>query len=96
MLMGTLVYGITYTFPEYIFHFLVFALLKVCTCAPFKDLITSYSTSKCSFLNLAFDGFTNATQDSIASRYPKTETWDIMLEMNLWDTIYNMVYKFRF
>ncbi|CAI0627771.1 unnamed protein product [Linum tenue] len=46
------------------------------------------------FLNLAFDGFTNATQDSLTARYPKTTAWDIMLGMNLWGTIYNMVYMF--
>ncbi|KAK7839506.1 udp-galactose/udp-glucose transporter 3 [Quercus suber] len=46
------------------------------------------------FLNLTFDGFTNATQDSITKRYPKTSAWDIMLGMNLWGTIYNMIYMF--
>ncbi|KAM3706666.1 hypothetical protein ACB098_03G166700 [Castanea mollissima] len=46
------------------------------------------------FLNLTFDGFTNATQDSITTRYPKTSAWDIMLGMNLWGTIYNMIYMF--
>ncbi|KAL0372443.1 UNVERIFIED_CONTAM: UDP-galactose/UDP-glucose transporter 3 [Sesamum calycinum] len=46
------------------------------------------------FLNLAFDGFTNATQDSITARYPKTNAWNIMLGMNLWGTIYNMIFMF--
>lgn len=27
-------------------------------------------------------------------RYPKTSAWDIMLGMNLWGTIYNVVYMF--
>lgn len=27
-------------------------------------------------------------------RYPKTTAWDIMLGMNLWGTIYNMIYMF--
>ena len=48
MLMGTLVYGIRYTFPEYICTFLVaggvavFALLKVCKSSHPKALITAY------------------------------------------------------
>ena len=48
MLMGTLVYGIRYTFPEYICTFLVaggvavFALLKVCKLSHPKALITAY------------------------------------------------------
>ncbi|MED6182017.1 UDP-galactose/UDP-glucose transporter 3 [Stylosanthes scabra] len=46
------------------------------------------------FLNLAFDGFTNATQDSLKASYPKTSAWGIMLGMNLWGTIYNMIYMF--
>lgn len=28
------------------------------------------------------------------TRYPKTSAWDIMLGMNLWGTIYNMIYMF--
>ncbi|KAG5411621.1 hypothetical protein IGI04_007940 [Brassica rapa subsp. trilocularis] len=101
MLMGTLVYGIRYTFPEYICPFLVaggvavFALLKTSskTISKLAHPNAPLGYALC-FLNLAFDGFTNATQDSIASRYPKTEAWDIMLGMNLWGTIYNMVYMF--
>lgn len=27
-------------------------------------------------------------------RYPKTSAWDIMLGMNLWGTIYNLIYMF--
>lgn len=27
-------------------------------------------------------------------RYPKTSAWEIMLGMNLWGTIYNMIYMF--
>ncbi|KAL1291406.1 hypothetical protein AAHE18_20G198400 [Arachis hypogaea] len=46
------------------------------------------------FLNLTFDGFINATQDSLKARYPKTSAWNIMLGMNLWGTIYNMIYMF--
>ncbi|KAH0939653.1 hypothetical protein HID58_007114 [Brassica napus] len=99
MLMGTLVYGIRYTFPEYICTFLVAGGVAVLL------FLSSKTISKLAhpnaplgyalcFLNLAFDGFTNATQDSIASRYPKTEAWDIMLGMNLWGTIYNLVYMF--
>lgn len=101
MLMGTLVYGIRYTFPEYVCTLLVaggvsmFALSKS----------SSKSLSKLAhpnpglgyglcFLNLAFDGFTNATQDSITARYPKTTAWDIMLGMNLWGTIYNVIFMF--
>jgi UDP-galactose transporter B1 len=101
MLMGTLVYGIRYTFPEYMCTFLVaggvsiFALLKTSskTISKLAHPNAPLGYALCS-LNLAFDGFTNATQDSIASRYPKTEAWDIMLGMNLWGTIYNMIYMF--
>ncbi|KAJ8529181.1 hypothetical protein K7X08_036016 [Anisodus acutangulus] len=34
------------------------------------------------------------TIDSIKARYPKTSAWDIMLGMNLWGTIYNMIFMF--
>ncbi|KAF5207881.1 Udp-galactose transporter [Thalictrum thalictroides] len=101
MLMGTLVYGIKYTLPEYMCTFLVaggvsvFALAKTSskTISKLAHPNAPLGYGLC-FLNLAFDGFTNATQDSISVRYPKTSAWDIMLGMNLWGTIYNMVYMF--
>ncbi|OWM89571.1 hypothetical protein CDL15_Pgr024319 [Punica granatum] len=101
MLMGTLVYGIRYTIPEYICTFLVaggvsmFALLKTSskTISKLAHPNAPLGYGLC-FLNLTFDGFTNATQDSIKARYPKTSAWDIMLGMNLWGTIYNLIYMF--
>ncbi|KAG2323758.1 hypothetical protein Bca52824_006486 [Brassica carinata] len=101
MLMGSLVYGIRYSLPEYLCTFLVaggvsmFALLKTSskTISKLAHPNAPLGYGLC-FLNLAFDGFTNATQDSITARYPKTNAWDIMLGMNLWGTIYNMVYMF--
>ncbi|CAL0318270.1 unnamed protein product [Lupinus luteus] len=101
MLMGSLVYGIRYTFPEYLCTFLVaggvstFALLKTSskTISKLAHPNAPLGYGLC-FLNLAFDGFTNATQDSLKARYPKTSAWTIMLGMNLWGTIYNMIYMF--
>ncbi|KAJ9554451.1 hypothetical protein OSB04_018496 [Centaurea solstitialis] len=101
MLMGTLVYGIRYSFPEYLCTILVaggvsaFALAKTSskTISKLAHPNAPLGYGLC-FLNLAFDGFTNATQDSISARYPKTSAWDIMLGMNLWGTIYNLVFMF--
>ncbi|KAL0909752.1 hypothetical protein M5K25_020649 [Dendrobium thyrsiflorum] len=101
MLMGALVYGIKYTLPEYICTFLIaggvsaFALSKTSskTISKLAHPNAPYGYGLC-FLNLIFDGFTNATQDSIKERYPKTSAWEIMLGMNLWGTIYNIIYMF--
>ncbi|XP_011018967.1 PREDICTED: UDP-galactose/UDP-glucose transporter 3 [Populus euphratica] len=101
MLMGSLVYGIRYTLPEYLCTFLVaggvstFALMKTSskTINKLAHPNAPLGYGLC-FLNLAFDGFTNATQDSLKARYPKTSAWDIMLGMNLWGTIYNLIYMF--
>ncbi|XP_009778519.1 UDP-galactose/UDP-glucose transporter 3-like [Nicotiana sylvestris] len=101
MLMGTLVYGITYTIQEYVCTLLVaggvsmFALSKTSskTISKLAHPNAPLGYGLC-FLNLAFDGFTNATQDSISARYPKTSAWDIMFGMNLWGTIYNMIFMF--
>lgn len=101
MFMGTLVYGIRYTFPEYLCTLLVaggvssFALLKTSkkTISKLARPNAPVGYGLC-FLNLAFDGFTNATQDSISARYPKTTAWDIMLGMNLWGSIFNAVFMF--
>ncbi|GER49535.1 UDP-galactose transporter [Striga asiatica] len=101
MLMGTLVYGIRYSFPEYVCTLLVaggvstFALSKTSskTISKLANPNAPLGYGLC-FLNLAFDGFTNATQDSITARYPKTNAWNIMLGMNLWGTIYNVLFMF--
>ncbi|KAM7484340.1 hypothetical protein LguiA_000349 [Lonicera macranthoides] len=101
MLMGTLVYGIRYTFPEYVCTLLVaggvsaFALSKTSskTISKLANPNAPLGYGLCA-LNLAFDGFTNATQDSLTARYPKTSAWDIMLGMNLWGTIYNVAFMF--
>ncbi|XP_071707302.1 UDP-galactose/UDP-glucose transporter 3-like [Rutidosis leptorrhynchoides] len=101
MLMGTLVYGIKYTFQEYLCSLLVaggvsiFALAKTSskTINKLANPNAPLGYGLC-FLNLVFDGFTNATQDSISTRYPKTNTWDMMLGMNLWSTIYNSIFMF--
>ncbi|KAF3790241.1 UDP-galactose/UDP-glucose transporter 3 [Nymphaea thermarum] len=101
MLMGTLVYGIKYTFSEYVCTLLVaggvsaFALLKTSskTISKLAHPNAPLGYGLC-FLNLALDGFTNATQDSLTLRYPKTTAWDIMLGMNLWGIIYNGLYMF--
>lgn len=101
MLMGALVYGIKYALPEYICTFLVaggvsaFALSKTSskTISKLAHPNAPYGYLLC-FLNLLFDGFTNATQDSINERYPKTSAWEIMLGMNLWGTVYNVIYMF--
>ncbi|XP_057777138.1 UDP-galactose/UDP-glucose transporter 3 [Salvia miltiorrhiza] len=101
MLMGALVYGIKYTVPEYVCTLLVaggvsiFALSKTSskTISKLARPNAPLGYGLC-FLNLAFDGFTNATQDSLTARYPKTNAWNMMLGMNLWGTIYNMVFMF--
>ncbi|XLR10605.1 hypothetical protein HN51_047255, partial [Arachis hypogaea] len=101
MLMGTIVYGIRYTFPEYVCTFLVaggvstFALLKTSskTMSNLAHPNAPLGYGLC-FPNLTFYGFTNATQDSLKARYPKTNAWNIMLGMNLWGTIYNTIYMF--
>uniref|UniRef100_A0A6V7QR38 UDP-galactose/UDP-glucose transporter 3 n=1 Tax=Ananas comosus var. bracteatus TaxID=296719 RepID=A0A6V7QR38_ANACO len=101
MLMGTLLYGVKYTIPEYICSFLVaggvsaFALSKTSskTIRKLAHPNAPLGYGLC-FLNLAFDGYTNSTQDLIKSRYPKTNPWDIMLGMNLWGTVYNALLMF--
>ncbi|XP_073116696.1 UDP-galactose/UDP-glucose transporter 3 isoform X2 [Elaeis guineensis] len=86
MVMGTLVYGIKYTIPEYICTFLVaggvsaFALSKTSSKTMNKlarpNAPLGYGLC---FLNLAFDGFTNATQDSINAREHPEAAWDILV-----------------
>ncbi|KAL2632755.1 hypothetical protein R1flu_004234 [Riccia fluitans] len=101
MLIGAIVYGVRYTFPEYLCTLLVAG--GVATFALFKSSSKAISKiaspnaplgySLC-FINLGLDGFTNATQDAITHRYPKTSAWHIMLGMNLWGSIYMGLYMF--
>ncbi|KAJ0634405.1 putative UAA transporter [Helianthus annuus] len=76
MIMGTFVYGIRYSFHEYLCSLLVaggvsiFALAKTSskTINKLANPNAPFGYGLC-FLNLVFDGFTNATQDSISARY---------------------------
>ncbi|KAH7437382.1 hypothetical protein KP509_05G068600 [Ceratopteris richardii] len=98
MLMGSIIYGVKYKLPEYICTFLVaggvstFALFKSkAKSIPKPNAPLGYSLC---FINLAMDGFTNATQDSISAKFPKTTAWHIMLGMNLWGSIFSFLYLF--
>ncbi|KAJ7516000.1 hypothetical protein O6H91_22G038500 [Diphasiastrum complanatum] len=101
MLMGTIIYGVRYTVPEYICTFLVAGGISVFALFKSSSKVVSKLASPNAplgyglcLLNLAMDGFTNATQDSITLRYPKTNAWNIMLGMNLWGSIYMGLYMF--
>ncbi|KAG0614699.1 hypothetical protein M758_6G196900 [Ceratodon purpureus] len=101
MFMGALVYGVRYTLPEYLCTFLVaggvsiFALFKSS-----KKVVSKLANPNAPlgyalcFLNLGLDGFTNATQDAITKKYPKTNAWHIMMGMNLWGSIYMSLFMF--
>ncbi|XP_024545589.1 UDP-galactose/UDP-glucose transporter 3 [Selaginella moellendorffii] len=100
MLMGTILYGVRYTIPEYLCTFLVAGGVSIF--ALFKGSVKASKVASPNaplgyglcLLNLAFDGFTNATQDSITMRYPKTSAWHIMMGMNFWGSIYMGLYMF--
>ncbi|GAB2297239.1 UDP-galactose/UDP-glucose transporter 3 [Dionaea muscipula] len=85
MLMGSLVYGTIYTFSEYICTFLVaggvsmFALTKTSskTISKLAQPNAPLGYGLC-FLNLIFDGFTNATQDSLKARQHPEAAWDVL------------------
>lgn len=46
------------------------------------------------FVNLALDGFTNATQEKIHHRHPGTKALHTMCYMNLWCSLYFCLYLF--
>ncbi|GAQ77933.1 UDP-galactose transporter, partial [Klebsormidium nitens] len=101
MLAGTFIYGRQYAPAEYMCTLLVaggvsvFALFKgsAKTISKLAHPNAPLGYFLC-FLNLGMDGFTNATQDSLVDRYPKTTSWDIMVGMNLWGSIYMCAYMF--
>ncbi|CAM6128091.1 unnamed protein product [Calypogeia fissa] len=101
MFMGAIVYGVHYTWPEYLCTILVAG--GVASFALFKSSSKKFSTvaspnapygyGLC-LLNLVLDGFTNSTQDSIKKSYPKTSGWQLMLGMNFWGSIYMTIFMF--
>lgn len=48
------------------------------------------------FINLAFDGYTNAAQDEINRKHPRNNPIHMMCWMNFWTTLYYGVYMFGF
>lgn len=100
MLMGALIYRVHYTVQEYVCTILVaggvsvFALFKGSSkSAKLAHPNAALGYALC-FLNLGMDGFTNATQDSISKKYPKTSTYHMMMGMNFWGSLYMILYMF--
>jgi UDP-galactose transporter B1 len=48
------------------------------------------------FVNLAFDGYTNAAQDEINHHHPKNAPLHMMCWMNFWTALYYLAYIFGF
>lgn len=101
MAVGTLLDGKRYSAGEYGSALLiagwisVFALAKSSSkqlsrlAAPNAPL--GYSLC---LLNLALDGYTNASQDKLKSQFPATTTPQMMFSMNVWVSVYYSAYFF--
>ncbi|XP_024389642.1 UDP-galactose/UDP-glucose transporter 3 isoform X2 [Physcomitrium patens] len=100
MLMGALVYGVRYSIQEYLCTFLVaggVAVFAIKESSGKPGKIASPNAplgyTLC-LLNLALDGFTNATQDALSAKYPKVTAWHLMMGMNLWGALYMCLFMF--
>ena len=78
--------------------FLVSSMLQLCNSWDFLAIkwlfslrqFISSSSHLCGYILYQF----SQSHRFFLCRYPKTSAWDIMFGMNLWGTIYNMVYMF--
>ncbi|CAK9861065.1 unnamed protein product [Sphagnum jensenii] len=100
MVMGGIVYGVHYTLQEYLCTFLVaggvsvFALNKSSSSSSRVAIPNASLGYSLCLINLACDGFTNASQDSLTARYPGVNAWHIMMGMNFWGTLYMSLFLF--
>mmetsp|Transcript_28130 Transcript_28130/g.91909 ORF Transcript_28130/g.91909 Transcript_28130/m.91909 type:complete len:330 (+) Transcript_28130:118-1107(+) len=101
MVMGVLRFGKKYTSMEYFAAVLiaggisVFALAKDSAKARAKlaspNALLGYTLC---LINLVFDGYTNAKQDSIKDAFPKTSSVQLMCYTNLWCMCFLGAYVF--
>lgn len=101
MVAGTLLYGKRYRPLEYFCAVLIaggvslFALTKSSGAVKSKladpNAPLGYALV---FFNLGADGYTNALQDQIKEKHPKTGACNMMFSMNLWCTFYYFIYSF--
>lgn len=102
MVAGTVLHGKSYSALEYV----CMSLIGIGV-ALFARKSSSKVTSKLAspnaplgytlcFLNLAFDGYTNAAQDEINRRYPRNSPNHMMCWMNFWTFAYYSLYLFLF
>ncbi|KAG2448968.1 hypothetical protein HYH02_005722 [Chlamydomonas schloesseri] len=97
MLMGVMLHGKRYTFIEYVCMSLIglgvaaFAQKGRSGGVVSPNPLLGYSLC---LVNLAFDGYTNATQDEINKRHPRNSSIHMMCWMNFWTAIYYAAYMF--
>ncbi|PNH03674.1 UDP-galactose/UDP-glucose transporter 3 [Tetrabaena socialis] len=97
MLMGVLLHGKRYTTLEYMCMGLIglgvaaFAQKGSSRVVESPNATLGYTLC---FINLAFDGYTNAAQDAINERHRKSSPIHMMCWMNFWTALYYSAYMF--
>jgi len=100
MIMGTLLHQRKYSMAEYVCMTLIgvgVALFGKSSAKGVSSKLANPNTNlgyTLCLINLAFDGYTNAAQDDINRRYPKSPPIHMMCWMNFWTTFYYVIYLF--
>eukprot|EP00877_Chromochloris_zofingiensis_P001938 jgi/Chrzof1/11745/Cz06g08050.t1 len=98
MLMGTLLHKKTYSAMEYMCMCLIGIGVSLFARKSSSKVTTKLASPNAPlgyllcFLNLTFDGYTNAAQDEINRKYPKNSPIHMMCWMNFWCALYYGVY----
>eukprot|EP00798_Chlamydomonas_sp_ICE-L_P001119 gene1119-3952_t len=100
MLMGSILHGKVYSVAEYICMSLIGVGVALfgrksssSTASKLANPNTTLGYALC-FVNLAFDGYTNAAQDEINKHHPHNPPMHMMCWMNFWTSIYYALYLF--
>lgn len=99
MLIGAVVYGVPCSRQEYLCTFTVaagmtlFALQSSSKRGIFAGPKALFGYALC-LLDLGLDGYTNASQDALTTRYRKVDAWHLMMGTNLWSAAYTALFMF--
>eukprot|EP00879_Flechtneria_rotunda_P006396 GHRR01006720.1.p1 GENE.GHRR01006720.1~~GHRR01006720.1.p1 ORF type:complete len:369 (+),score=67.39 GHRR01006720.1:115-1107(+) len=98
MVMGTVLHGKRYSALEYLCMAMIGVGISMFACKSSSKVTAKLASPNAPlgyllcFVNLTFDGYTNAFQDEINRKYPQNNPIHMMCWMNFWCALYNGAY----
>lgn len=98
MIMGTLIYKVTYKSSDWVVISCICSGLAIFSMKSSMKAVSKLNTPNMALgyllclINLISDGFTNSAQDQLKKKYKTTSSIFMMATMNMWMFIYNLIF----